>query len=343
MKTLGFGIVGCGGVSRVHAESITSLENAKLVAVMSRTEDSARKLADEYNCDYYTDLDVFLKREDIDVVVILTPNGLHADIGIKAARYGKHVVVEKPIDIDLKKADMLIDECERNDVKLSVIFQRRFSDAAQTVKEHIDREELGKINFGNALVKWFRTQEYYDSGDWRGTWGLEGGGALINQTIHYVDLLQYLAGPIDEVFAYMATRNHNIEVEDLLVGTLKFKNGALGLVEANTTAYPGFEARVDVYGNNGSAIIVDDELDKLIIKDKEKIVSSNKKEEDLTGASNPRISSELHRRQYQDIVDSIMNDRRPSVDGIEGRNTLAVVLALYESAKTAKAVRVKLI
>ena len=165
---------------------------------------------------------------------------------------------------------------------------------------------------------------------------------MINQSIHYVDLLQYLAEPIDEVFAYMTTRSHNIEVEDILVGTLKFKNGALGLVEANTTAYPGFEARVDIYGDNGSAVIVDDELDKLIIKGKKKI-SSIRNQKNLTGASNPQISFELHKRQYQDIVDSIMNNRRPSVDGIDGRNTLAVVLALYESARTGKAIKVNLV
>ena len=342
MRRLGFGIVGCGNVSRIHAESIKGIEKAELIAVMSRTENSAKELAREYKCDCYTDLDAFLKREDIDVVVILTPNSLHADIGIKAARCGKHVVVEKPMDIDLKKADKLINECEKNDVKLSVIFQRRFSDAVQIVKEHVDKGELGKINFGNAFVKWYRTQEYYESSDWRGTWQFEGGGALINQSIHYVDLLQYLAEPIDEVFAYMTTRSHNIEVEDILVGTLKFKNGALGLVEANTTAYPGFEARVDIYGDNGSAVIVDDELDKLIIKGKKKI-SSIRNQKNLTGASNPQISFELHKRQYQDIVDSIMNNRRPSVDGIDGRNTLAVVLALYESARTGKAVKVNLV
>ncbi|MDN5338056.1 MAG: UDP-N-acetyl-2-amino-2-deoxyglucuronate dehydrogenase [Thermotogaceae bacterium] len=342
MKKLCFGIVGCGNVSKIHAESIVNLPNSKLVAVVSRTESNARKLAKEYNCDYHINLDSFLKRKDIDVVVILTPNGLHADIGIKAARFGKHVVVEKPIDIDLKKADELISECEKNGVKLSVISQRRFSDAVQVVKKYINKGELGKLNFGNALVKWYRTQEYYDSGAWRGTWEFEGGGALINQSIHYVDLLQYLVGPVDEVFAYMATRCHNIEVEDILVGALKFKNGALGLVEANTTAYPGFEARVDIYGDNGSAIIVDDELDKLMIKGKKKI-SSTRNQKSLTGASNPQISFELHKRQYQDIVDSIMNNRKPSVDGIAGRNTLAVILALYESAKAGKTVKVNLI
>jgi len=342
MKLVRFGIVGCGNISKIHAESIKHTKNAELIAVMSRTERNAKKLAIEYNCDYYTDLKPLLRRNDVDAIVILTPNALHADIGIEAAKHGKHVVVEKPIDVNLKKADSLINECERNGVKLCVIFQKRFSDAVQKVKKEINNGEFGKINFANALVKWYRTQEYYNSGEWRGTWSLEGGGALINQSIHYVDLLQYLAGPIDEVFAYITTRTHNIEVEDILVGTLKFKNGALGLVEANTTVYPGLEARVDICGDNGTAVIVDDELDRLIIKDKKEIISAGNKR-NFTGASNPKISFEFHRRQYQDIVDSVINNRRPSVDGIEGRNTLAVVLALYESTKTGRTAKVNLI
>ena len=338
MEVVRFGLVGCGNVSRIHAESIKRIPNAKLVAVMSRTEKKAWNLAREYECDYHTDLESLLKRKDVDAVVILTPNALHADIGIEAARYGKHVVVEKPIDVSLEKAERLIEECDKNDVKLSVIFQRRFSDAARKLKKFLDEGEFGKINFGNALVKWYRTQEYYDSGDWRGTWEFEGGGALINQSIHYLDLLIYFIGPVDEVFAYMDTRAHKIEVEDILVGTLKFRNGALGLIEANTTAYPGFEARLDVYGDEGSAIVVDDELVRLTVKGKIDI-GSPRTSRNLTGASSPTISFELHRRQYEDIVNSIINDKKPAVDGIDGLNTLAVVLALYESAKTGKAVK----
>ena len=335
MRTINFGIVGCGNVSRIHAESIKHVPNANLIAVMSRSEKNAWKLAQDYECDYYTDLESFLNRKDLNAVVILTPNALHADIGIEAAKHGKHVVVEKPIDISLDKADKLIDECEKNGVKLSVIFQRRFSDAVQQVKKFVDNGDFGKINFGNALVKWYRTQEYYDSGDWRGTWKFEGGGALINQSIHYLDLLMYLMGPIDEVFAYMATKVHDIEVEDILTGTMKFRNGALGLIEANTTAYPGFEARIDIYGDEGSAIMVDDELKRLVIKEKIDIGSIGKGDT-LTGASSPDIPFELHRRQYEDIVDSIINDRKPAVDGIDGRNTLATVIAFYESARTGK-------
>ncbi len=333
MSVVNFGIVGCGSVSKVHAESIRHVSGANLVAVMSRSEESAKRLAREYECDYYTDLESLLKRSDLDAVVVLTPNALHADIGIEAARKGKHVVVEKPIDISLEKADKLIDECEKYGVKLSVIFQRRFSDAAQRVKSLIENGDFGRINFASALVKWYRSQGYYDSSDWKGTWKMEGGGALINQSIHYLDLLLYFAGPIDEVFAYMGTKTHDIEVEDVLVGVMKFKSGALGSIEANTAAYPGFEARVDIYGNAASAIIVDDKLNRLVVEE-EIDVGSKGYSSGFAGASSPEISFELHKRQYEDIVDSILSDRKPAVDGVEGRNTLAVVLALYESART---------
>ncbi len=342
MDKVRFGLIGAGNVGLIHAKSISEIENAELVAVSSRTEEKALKLAKKFRSEYYSDFHEMLSRDDIDAICILTPGGTHAEIGIEAARHGKHVVVEKPIDVNLQKADALIEECEKQNVKLSVISQRRFSNAVRIVKGMVKSGELGKLNFGGAQVKWYRTQEYYNSSKWRGTWDLDGGGALINQSIHYVDLLQYVVGPVEEVFSYCGTKTHNIEVEDLLVGSLKFKNGALGSVEATTTAYPGLFSRLDIYGNNGTAVIVDDEIEFLATKDGKRVEKTRiiKKSH---GTSTPQISYTLHKRQLEDVVDSILHDRSPQVTGKDGRNTLAVVTALYESCKMGKPVKVDII
>lgn len=342
MHKIRFGIIGAGNVSLIHAKSISEIENAELVSVSSRTGEKALKLAKKFKSEYYPDFHEMLKRNDIDAICVLTPSGTHAKIGIEVARAGKHVIVEKPIDVNLKMADKLIEECEKQDVKLSVISQRRFSNATVILKEAVKNRELGKLNFGGAQVKWYRSQEYYDSSAWHGTWALDGGGALINQSIHYVDLLQYIVGPIKEVFSYCGTMAHNMEVEDLLVGSLKFKNGALGLIEATTVAYPGLFSRLDIYGDNGTAAIVDDEIEFLATKNG-KTIKKAKKRTKKRGIASPEISYDLHKKQLKDIVDSILSDRKPLITGIDGRNALAIVVSLYESCKSGKPVKVDII
>ena len=340
MSKVRFGIIGAGNVGEIHAKSISEIENAELIAAFSPNLEKLKKFAKKFSCDYHTTLQELLLRKDIDAVCILTPSGTHAKIGIEAARYGKHVIVEKPIDVNLDMADALIEECERQSVKLSVISQRRFSDAVKTTKEYVKSGKMGKLNFGGVQVKWYRSQEYYDSRAWRGTWALDGGGALMNQSIHYVDLLQYIVGPIEEVFSYCGTKAHNIEVEDLLVGSLKFKNGALGLVEATTVAYPGLFARLDIYASNGTAVIMDDEIEFLTIKSDKKLKKSVKRKSENCGAASAKISHELHKKQLKDIVDSILNNKKPQVTGVDGRNALAIVIALYESCRTGKPIKV---
>ncbi len=340
MEEVRFGIVGTGKVSEVHARSISEIGNARLVAVAGTNAEKTKRLAEEFGCDSHRTIDGILSRGDIDAVCVLTPSGLHADIGIKAARAGKHVIVEKPIDVSLKKADELINECEKNGVKLSVISQRRYSDAVKIVKKAIEKGEIGKIGFGGAQVRWYRTQEYYDSADWRGTWKMDGGGALMNQSIHYVDLLQYIVGPVEEVFGYQKTMAHDIEVEDLLVGSLRFKNGAIGLIEATTAAYPGIFSRIDLYGERGTVAMLDDELDLLVSKNGKVFKKDPKKAEGSETSSGPEVSHALHKKQLENVVDSIVNGVKLDVDGTDGRNALAVVAGLYEACKTGKPVKI---
>ncbi|POZ89974.1 Gfo/Idh/MocA family protein [Petrotoga halophila] len=336
-----FGLIGAGSVAKVHAKALHNLEDGQLVSISTRNKRKGEFFVKEFNCDYYTDYRELLEKSDIDVVCVTLPSGLHADIGIEAAKFGKHVVVEKPIDITLKKADALINECERQHVQLSVIFQRRFSDAIIKLKKSIEKDNFGQLNFGAAHTKWYRSQDYFNDSNWHGTWQLDGGGALINQSIHYVDLLRYTMGEIDEVFAFSATRTHDIEVEDILTGTVKFKNGALGLIEANTAAYPGLYTRLDVYGEKGLVVIVDEKIDTW--KTDQYTFERKESEKQISGQSSPEIDYYLHQRQLKNIIESILENKKPMVTGIDARNTLSVVLALYESSRTKRPQKVDII
>jgi UDP-N-acetyl-2-amino-2-deoxyglucuronate dehydrogenase len=337
---LGFGIVGCGVIAPVHARSVQEVPCARLVAVCDILEQKVKKLAEEYPAEIYLDSHEMFRRPDIDVVCILTPSGLHADIGIAAAQAGKHVLVEKPMDISLVKADQLIDACRAAGVKLGVISQHRFDPAVVVLKQAVEENRLGQLNFGGSHTKWYRSQEYYDSGDWRGTWELDGGGALINQSIHYVDLLQYIMGPVDEIHAYCATRAHKrIEVEDIAVAALKFRSGALGLLEGNTSAYPGFCARLDVYGSEGSVIIENDQISEWKLRSGEAVPVQKVEAGFIGGTSSKDIWYQSHCRQIEDMVAAIIEDREPLVNGEEGRKSLEIVQAVYESARTGETIR----
>jgi predicted dehydrogenase len=287
----------------------------------------------------YTDYEAMFRRTDIDVVSVLTPSGLHAVVGIAAARAGKHVIVEKPMDVTLEKADALIAACRDAGVKLCCISQHRFDPAVVALKRAIADNQLGQLNFGGSHTKWYRSQEYYDSGDWRGTWALDGGGALINQSIHYVDLLQYIMGPFAEIHAYAATRAHErIEVEDIAVAAIKFKSGALGLLEGNTAAYPGFVARLDVYGTNGSVIIENDQIKEWELRSEAPCPVEPEAISFIGGTSSKDIWHVAHKRQIADMIAAIRENREPLVNGIEGRKPLEIVLAVYESARTGKTI-----
>ncbi len=346
-KPIRFALVGCGVIAPIHARCIAELPDAELVAVCDILPEKAHKLAADYTAEYaspvppevYTDYEAMFRRADIDVVSVLTPSGLHAVVGIAAARAGKHVIVEKPMDVTLEKADALIAACRAAGVKLCCISQHRFDPAVVALKKAIADNQLGQLNFGGSHTKWYRSQAYYDSGDWRGTWALDGGGALINQSIHYVDLLQYVMGPVAEIHAYTAARAHErIEVEDIAVAAVKFKSGALGLLEGNTAAYPGFVARLDVYGTNGSVIIENDQIKEWELRGEQPCPVEPESIAFIGGTSSKDIWHVAHKRQIADMIAAIREDREPLVNGAEGRKPLEIVLAVYESARTGKTV-----
>jgi UDP-N-acetyl-2-amino-2-deoxyglucuronate dehydrogenase len=338
-KTLNFAIVGCGVIGPTHARAINHIPGLKLAAVCDIVPQKAQRLAETYSVDAYTDYREMFKRSDIDVINVTVPSGLHAQVGIAAAQAGKHVIVEKPIDVTLAQADALIRVCQTAGVKLSSISQHRFDQAIIDVKRAIAENKLGNLNFGAAHTKWFRAQAYYDGDDWRGTWALDGGGALMNQGIHYVDLLQYLVGPVAEVSAYSTTRAHErIEVEDIVVAAIKFKSGALGFIEGNTAAYPGFCARLDIYGSDGGVVIEDDLVKEWKLRCSETYQSAPNAGKAISGTSSASIWEDSHRRQIEDVANAIRKDRPPSIPGEEGRKSLEIVLAIYQSALTGKPV-----
>ena len=241
MKTYGFGIVGCGMISRFHADGLSEVPNAKLVAVSSRADANRQKMAAKYGCDTHADYRELVARKDIDIITIATPSGAHLEPVLAAARAGKHVIVEKPIEITLARCDAMIKACKENHVMLCGIFPYRFTPGARALKRAVDQGRFGRLTVGDAYNKWYRTQDYYDSGAWRGTWKLDGGGATMNQGIHAVDLIQWYLGPVAAVTAFTDCLTHErIEIEDTAVAALRYRNGALGVIECATSVYPGF-------------------------------------------------------------------------------------------------------
>ena len=336
MSQIGFGIIGGGMIGPYHAEAIRMIPEAKLVAVATSREDTARRFAEKVQVDsWYTDYRELLKRDDIQVVNICTPPYLHEEMVLAAAEAGKHVLVEKPIAINLRQADTMIDACEKAGVKLGVIFQYRFSEAAQKLKKAVETLLFGRLFLGDVYVKWFRTGEYYQSASWRGLWSKEGGGALINQSIHAIDLLQWFMGPVEWVEGVCQTVHHRIEVEDLGLALIRFQSGAVGVIEGSTALYPGFPQRIELHGEKGSAILEGDRIAFWKFQDNTVPMDLLQKGEVLNTSSSPTagFSPEYHRRQIQDFLEAIRDNRPPLVDGIEGRKALEIVRAIYLSSQ----------
>ena len=349
MKTYGFGIIGCGMISDFHSAAIAELEGGKLVAVSSRNEENARRVGDRYNVDSYPDYNEMLKRPDLDVVSICTPSGAHRDPAVAAAKAGKHVIVEKPLEITLDRCDDIIQACDESGVRLCAIFNSRFTEGSQLVKKTIESGRFGVLTLGDAYIKWFRTQEYYDSGGWRGTWALDGGGALMNQSIHAIDLLQYFMGPVKAVQAFTDTMTHErIEVEDVAVAALRFENGALGVIEGTTTVYPGLLKKLEISGNKGTVTLEDEdiirwEFDPDLPEDAEIREQFAETRSGGGGAADPRaISHENHRLQMQNFINAIENETPHLVDGREGRKAVEIILAIYKSSQEGRRVELPL-
>ena len=337
----GIGIVGCGMVADFHAQAIRDMRGGHLAGVFSRRHDNARRLADRFGCKVYTDYKAFLADPTLNIVAIATPNGAHLEPAEQAARAGKHIVCEKPIEVTLERVDRMIRICRENRVMLAGIFQRRFLEATQQFKKAVNAGRLGRISLADAYIKWYRTQAYYDSGDWRGTWKLDGGGALINQSIHTIDLLYYLAGDVEWVCGFADRRMHaRIEVEDNAVAVLKFKSGALGVIEGSTACYSpsGNPAEVHMCGTDGSVFMQDNSFTVWEFRRKR---SSDKKIREKfapagvpgAGATDPAaIDVVPHQRAFEDVVKALKKGTAPMVDGSEARKSIEIILAIYQSA-----------
>lgn len=341
LRPVRFAIIGSGAIAPTHARVLAALPDAELTAIHSRSIEKGKALADQFGCRYFENYQELLQHAEIDAVAICTPSGAHAAFALDAAKAGKHVVIEKPLEISLEQADAIIAACNENNVQLGCVFQRRFSPGIVKLKALLDDRRLGELQYAGCYAKLYRSQEYYDSGAWRGTWELDGGGVLMNQGIHYADLLQYLAGPVAEVWARCATLGHErIEVEDTVAASVRFTNGAVGVIEATTNAWPGLASRIDLYGSEGTAVIENDDLVYVSLKSGEEFRSQPAT--DQVGVSSPAVSDDFHAAQYRQIVAALRVKQPLLIDGSEGRKALEIILAVYKSAFTGQAVALPL-
>ena len=332
-KQIGIGILGCGNVARVHADAIRLVPELRLVAVCSRSQESADRMGRRFDVPGYTSLKDFLARDGLQAVTICTPSGTHGDLGCAVARVGKHILVEKPMDISTAKADALMETCDRAGVKLAVSLQSRHLDAPRMLKAAVDRGSLGKMILASAHIKWYRTPEYYSSAPWRGTLSTDGGGALINQAIHTVDLLRWIMGPASAVSAYSDKLFHTkIEAEDTLVAAVRFRNGALGIIEAATSAFPGFKRRLEITGSEGTIVLDGDNLTTWSLRNGTANPSAAASEVSNGSADPMAIDCEGHRRVMADFASAIIERRKPLVDGRDGRESLELVESIYRAA-----------
>jgi UDP-N-acetyl-2-amino-2-deoxyglucuronate dehydrogenase len=330
VKKLNFGIIGCGRIAYKHAEAIKKNEKANLLYVCDIIEERAVDYKNKYGAErYFTDYHEMLEMPDLDVVNICTPSGMHAEMGIAAAKAGKHVIVEKPMALSLKEADALLNACDENRVKLAVCFQNRFNPPVQKLRRALEEGRFGKLTHASAVVRWFRPQDYYDQAPWRGTWAMDG-GCLMNQSIHNIDLLQWMMGPVESVFGYTANNFRKIEAEDVGVAVLKFKNGALGVIEASTTIYPeNLEETLAIFGERGTVMLGGIAVNKI---ETWKFADSQDENLEMEQQDVPNVYGFGHDALIEDFIRAVIEDRRPYIDGREGIKALRIVLGIYHSA-----------
>jgi len=343
-----YGVIGCGAIHSVHCDALQNVEGAVLAGVYDVVEEKGAKAGEKYGVPSAKSIDELFAL--VDAVTVCVPSGLHAEVGILAANAGKHVLVEKPIDVSIEAATRLIHACDRSGVKLGTISQHRFSESVRKLRDAAQSGEFGKLLEGDAYIKWYRTQKYYDSGDWRGTWKLDGGGCLINQGVHYIDMIQWIMGGVHSVQAQVRTAAHDIEVEDIATALVEYKNGAIGVIQGSTSFFPGLAERLEVHGKYGSVILEGDKP-KLWKIDAEAAAEGlygggvlmqptpslhlHDQEDVVTAAANDPTAlwGEQHRLQIQDFTDAILKNQEPAITGLMALEPLKVILAIYESSR----------
>ncbi len=346
---IGFGIVGCGAISKTHIDAIQAIPDAKLVAVWNRTPQRAQETAEKYGCRWVSELQELVTDPEIQVVNVCTASGAHLEPTLAAAAAGKHVLVEKPLEVTTDRCDEMIRACEAAGVKLGVVFPSRTSPSNQAIRAKLESGGFGKLILASVAVPWYRTQEYYDSGDWRGTWRLDGGGSLMNQAIHNVDILRWLAGPVSQVQAYTECLAHEgIEVEDTALAIMKFENGALGHILATTSLAPGYPVRLELHGTNGGLVRNGGDVFEWPQSEEATRANENSSSQSVTAtrpagrstASDPMaLSFHGHQQIIEDFMDAIRNDCQPLISGSEGRKSVELITAIYEAARQGRPVR----
>lgn len=347
MKKLGYAVLGLG-IGMAHAEAASASENADLVAVCDIDSKKLEKFAKIYpDVRLYTDFEELIADGDVDIISICLPSYMHADFAVRAMEAGKHVLVEKPLDITPERAALIAEASFRTGMKAGVVHQNRFNLNMYPIKKAVEDGRLGAINLGTFAVKWFREQSYYDRGGWRGTWEYDGGGSLMNQAIHTVDLMQWLMGEVESVTSTMAIYNHNIKTEDLTASLVKFKSGATATFVSTTCAYPGISTEIMLYGTGGSIEADADMIKTWKLRDSD----DEDEEEELMieryGKGNLKASSYEegtlygHRHVVEDMILAVRDGRDPQILPSDAIKSVKIVNAIYESAKSGKTVYLK--
>lgn len=345
-KQFRFGIIGSGVISEYHAQAIEAQPDGEIVAVADIVSENAERFAAKHHCEAMNDWQKMINREDIDAVCVCTPTGLHAQQSIAAAKAGKHILVEKTMAIKLKDATEMIQVAKDNGVKLGVIYQKRTEEAPNRIKKAIEDGVFGKMIFGDASIKYWRNQAYYDSAAWRGTWEHEGGGSSITQGSHGIDLILYMMGDVEKIYAKYDTVAHkNIEVEDISIAVLTYKNGAYGRLQTASATNPGQGNVFDINGTLGTAILVEDKITSWAVSDSKdtlakETISEVKGEAGTAASSATKFPVEGHIIQVRNLISSVRTGEQLICSGEEGRRSLQLITALYESARRGEEVYV---
>lgn len=335
-----FGIIGAGVISKSHAEGISDTPNAQIGAICDIIEEKAVALAREYNVDkVYTDYNELLQDADIDAVCVCVPSGLHGEVVMAAARAGKHILCEKPVEITKEKIDEMIRVVESTDVKVQCVFQRRIRSTSQRVKAALDSGVFGKVLMASAYLKYYRTPKYYKSAGWRATWEYDGGGALMNQGVHGIDLITWLMGGIKKVSAITRTQFHDIPVEDAAVAAVEYKNGAIGVIEGSTCTRPAQSTRFEIYCENGSIIFDDDGIQQWYLNGENVPVESMNTEKAAGTNDDPtKVLTNDHGVLVENLVKCIEEDTEPSITLADARKSVEAILAIYQSSNEGRPV-----
>lgn len=334
MKKMGFGIIGCGAIANMHAGAVNAIEKGILAACSDVNAKSLLDFSQKYNITPYSNYKDMLLDEKIDAVCICTPSGLHKKFCIEAAAAKKHIVVEKPMALTTSDCDEIIKACDENGVKLEVISQNRFKESFRLVKSIVEEGRLGRVVSADIYMKYYRSPEYYSASNWKGTWAMDGGGALMNQGIHGIDILLYIMGDVKSVFGYTRTLARDIEVEDTASAVVEFKNGALGVIQGTTSVTPGYPRRMELNGTKGSITLIEGDITIWDVEGIPKPIIETKKGQSHNDPM--AFDIEGHVLQITDLIDAVENEREPYVSHREGKRPVELITAIYESSRTGK-------